>query len=222
MGHPTSRRDGTVWVAEDPDPDDPMLLTGRFSGHLERDDRMEEEFEDLTADDAIAWGHARAAVVLVRAGDTSYFSAGEVNPEPQEFGVWPPAGLRLERRRVSGFEALDRAATDPPMLWDVRVRARAPASLMRDADIRRFHDTLRAQPAARAVRAPAPGYPSSSAAFLVSASTHAQAQEVASRLAHEAFKALIGDRSFSGLAGTSFEVYPYRPDHPVRGSGVVY
>lgn len=222
MSHSTSRRDGTVWIAEDIDPEDPMLLTGRFSGYLDRDDRAEEEFDDLTADDAIAWGRARADVVLIRAGDTDYFCAGEINPDPEEVGLWPPAGIRLERRRFPGFEALDRLASDPPVLWEVRVQARAPANLMREADLRGFHDSLKAQPAARAVRAPAPGYPPGSAAFLVSTSSHTQAQELAGRLADEAFQALIGSRSHSGLTGTSVEVYPHRPGHPVTGPGILH
>ena len=100
--------DGTVWMAEDSDSTDSLLLAGRFSGYLERDGRPNDRFEDLEAEDAIAWGRARAAKVLIRTGDSGcYFSAGERNPDPREYPEWAATGLRLERRRPGGFEALD-------------------------------------------------------------------------------------------------------------------
>src|SRR6266498_1882448 len=69
--------EGRIWIAEDFDPEDEMLLSGRFSGYLERGDHSQEEaFENLPADEAIAWGRARAAVVLIRTGDGDYHSAG--------------------------------------------------------------------------------------------------------------------------------------------------
>lgn len=109
-----------VWIAEDDDPDDHMLLTARFSGHLVFGDRPGEEFVDLDADEAIAWGSERAAVVLIRTGDSDYYSAGEHNPDPDRFLPWPPSELSLVRRRPRGFEALDNTEADAPVLWDVR------------------------------------------------------------------------------------------------------
>jgi hypothetical protein len=90
-------RHGKVWIAEDLDRQEPLLLTGRFSGYLDRDEQLTDTFEDLKAEDGIAWGRARASTDLIRTGDSSrYFSAGEHNLDPQEFPAWPPAGLRLE------------------------------------------------------------------------------------------------------------------------------
>jgi len=112
-----------VYIGENADPDDLMLWTGRFRGYLDRGRRCEAEFDDLSAEEAIAWGRERCAVVLIRVGDGDYYSAGELNPDPDELPQWPPEGLRLERRRVRGFEALDNTEDDPPVLWDVRIGA---------------------------------------------------------------------------------------------------
>jgi hypothetical protein len=115
-------RHGKVWIAEDLDRQEPLLLTGRFSGSLDRDEQLTDTFEDLKAEDGIAWGRARASTVLIRTGDSGcYFSAGEHNLDPQEFPAWPPAGLRLERRRPRGFESLDNTEGDPPVLSEVRI-----------------------------------------------------------------------------------------------------
>jgi hypothetical protein len=65
-----SARGGTVWIAEDPDCEEPVLLTGGFSGYLERGARLEDRFEDLDAEAAIAGGSARAVPVLIRTGDS--------------------------------------------------------------------------------------------------------------------------------------------------------
>jgi hypothetical protein len=54
-------------------------------------------------------GRERADVVLIRAGDSDYYSAGAENPDPDNLPEWPPADLRLERRRARGFEAMDKS-----------------------------------------------------------------------------------------------------------------
>ena len=134
-------------------------------------------------EDAIAWGRARASTVLIRTGDSGcYFSAGEHNPDAQEFPAWPPAGLRLERRRPRGFEALDNTEGDPPVLWDVRITVDLP----HPADMGRFGESIRTHPAARGVQVPAPGYHVPSAAFLVEASTRGQAEQIANRVLGQA------------------------------------
>jgi hypothetical protein len=213
---------GTVWIAEDVDRMDSLLLTGRFSGYLERGGRTRDQFEDLEAEEAISWGRARAAKVLIRTGDSGcYFSAGERNPDPHEYPDWSPAGLRLERRRPRGFEALDNIESDPPALWDVRITADLPWPP--DADP--FHDRIRSHPAAHNTQTPAPGYPAPSASFLVEASTLKQAQEIANRMLQEALGALAealptSDAGYSMMSGA--EVYPHRPGRPVRGPGVTY
>lgn len=217
----TRSREGSVWIAENADEGDSMLLTGRFSGHLDRGDRITEKFDDLSADEAIAWGRARSAVVLIRTGDSGYYSAGEHNPDPDEYLPWPPTDLRLEPRRPRGFEALDNTETDPPVLWDVR----ASVNLDRKPDARVFHEAVRAQPAAAKVQAPAPGYPPTSAAFVVEASTESQARRIADDIAEKAFHALVealGSHDSFDTFSCGTEVYPHRPGVVVRGPGITY
>lgn len=153
--HDSGARNGTVWIAEEIDSEESFLLTGRFSGHLERDNRLVEEFDDLSVDDALSWGRARADVVMLRTGTSDYYSAGARNPDPGELPAWTPGAVQLDRRRVPGFEALDNTEADAPVLWDVRIRV----DLSGAVDPRRFHDAVRRDPAARDVLTPAPGYP---------------------------------------------------------------
>jgi hypothetical protein len=214
-------RDGTVWIAEDVDREEPLLLTGRFSGYLDRDQRPADTFEDLEAEDAIAWGRARAATVLIRTGDRGrYFSAGEHNPDPQKFAAWPPAGLRLERRRPRGFEALDNTEGDPPVLWDVRITVDLP----RPADMGRFEQSIRTHPAAQEAQVPAPGYHVPSAAFLVKAATRGQAEQIANRVLWEALAPFLDalPTTPAGYVMSGPAVYPHRPGLRVRGPGVGY
>ncbi len=109
------------------------------------------------------------------------------------------------------------------MLWDVRVDANVPHEA--DADV--FHKKVKAHPAVREVRAPAPGYPPPSAAFLVEASTAAQARELAEAIGEEAFEALLqafpaqGD-GLGSLVGPGVEVYPHRSGRRVTGPGVAF
>ena len=216
--------DDTVYIGENADPDDLMLWTGRFRGYLDRGRRCEAEFDDLSAEDAIAWGRARCAVVLIRLGDGDYYSAGELNPDPDELPEWPPEGLRLERRRVRGFEALDNTEDDPPVLWDVRIGATGIEAGSED-DARAFHDAIRADPDAISVQAPAPGYPAMSAAFVVQASTLDQARRIADRVARragDAFIASLAQHPRHAQYGPFVEVYPHRPGDPVRGFGITY
>jgi hypothetical protein len=212
--------DGTVWISEDADRDEPMLLRGRFSGHLEQDKRLRETFHGLEADEAVAWGRARAATVLIRTGDSDYYSAGERNPDPEAYPVWPPPHIRLERRRPRGFEALDNTERDPPVLWDVRLQVEASNQLGASA----FREEIRSHPAALSVQTPAPGYPIASAALLIETATYNQATEVANGILQKALEAFAetlpknGARSFCG----GVEVYPHRPSSPVKRPGITY
>ncbi len=79
-------------------PAEPM----RFHGHIEsyKDDRIIEHGRSgldgdwwESADEAIAWGTARAPIVLITIGNTVY-SAGSVHAEDDEdqpLPLWPPA-----------------------------------------------------------------------------------------------------------------------------------
>jgi hypothetical protein len=212
-----------VYIAELEDFEGSSILTGRFRAHVEsEDDGLGEEIEDVSADEAIAWGRERADVVLIRTGDSDYYSAGAENPDLDDLPEWPPADLRLERRRARGFEAMDNHEDDPPVLWDVRVSAEV-SKLSR---AKPFRDALRDHPATRDVRAPARGYPRASASFLVEASTYGQAQAVAHELFEHALQALDPrslkrrSRRLSVIGGS--EVYPHRPGREVTGPGITY
>jgi hypothetical protein len=211
-----------VWIAEDLDPCESLMLSGRFSGYLEREDGSPgETFEDVSADEAIGWGRARAAIVLVRTGDGGYQSAGERNPDPSEFPAWPPSELRLGRRRPRGFEALDNTEDDPPFLWDVRLEAAVSGEL----DPATFHDNVRAHPLVREVRAPAPGYPATSAALFLKAATENEARAIAEEILDSAVGALLAAAPKAGserIFTCDVEVYPHRPGARLTGPGVIF
>jgi hypothetical protein len=210
------RLGGTVLIAEQGDPDDLFMLTGLFGGYLERDDDLVDEFEDLSAEQAIAWGRERAAVVLIRAGDSDYYSAGVENPD--QLPEWLSSPSALGRRRVRGFEALDNTEDDPPVLWDVRVEAKSPGL----RPVKAFREAVRAHSSTREVQAPAPGYPRASASFLVEASTVEQARAIADEVAQRGLQALgprFPSRRKAGF-DSGYEVYPYRPGVAVEGPGV--
>jgi hypothetical protein len=220
MGRSETPSARTAWIAEDLDRREAMMLTGRFSGYIETGDEVVESFDDLSADEAIAWGRERAAFVLIRTGDGDYHSAGDLNPDPERFPRWPPSGLRLERRRPHGFEALDNTEDDPPVLWDVRI----DASPFGDLDARAFYDKVRAHPATRDVQAPAPGYPAASAAFLVQTATEREAREIGDAILWEAVEASLEASSEDprGFVTYGAEVYPHRPWRTVSGPGVTF
>lgn len=212
------RISGTVFIAELLDPEEQFTLTGLFAGHLEGDDDLAGEFEDLPADEAIAWGRERAGVVLIRTGDSDYYSAGVDNPE--QLPEWPLSAAPLGRRRVRGFEALDNTEDDTPVLWDVRVEAKSPGL----GRIKPFRDAVRSHPMTREVQTPAPGYRRASAAFLVEASTVEQAREIADEVVQHGLRALgprFPRRRKVGVV-SGYEVYPYRPGKDVNGPGVFH
>src|SRR5689334_17319925 len=114
-------KEGTVWIAEDGDPHDSTYWAGVFSAHWVRpDDGFEEGPQGVSADDAIAWGRERADVVLIRSGDSDYFSAGTRQRAGETLPEWP-AGMTFERRRPAALAYLDRTDADEPILWNIRL-----------------------------------------------------------------------------------------------------
>jgi hypothetical protein len=97
-------------------PGDLLCWTGRFAAHWESDDGEKESDdvekfrdgpEDVTVEEAIAWGRSHADVVQVRVGDgdldgdeDGYFSAGARHPYPG-VPVWPE-GLSVTARPYQG------------------------------------------------------------------------------------------------------------------------
>ena len=102
----SGERHGTVFIAERV----PFGAQPTFVGYwdAEPDDRpamLEEMPETPDLDQAIAWGRARAEIVLVRVLDRGYSSAGDRHPAE---GVprWPPSPAALAdideaRRRLA-------------------------------------------------------------------------------------------------------------------------
>jgi hypothetical protein len=91
------------------DPGDVLCWTGRFHALWQSDDdqRFREGPDDVSIEEAIAWGRSQADVVWVRVGDgdlggddEGYFSAGIRHPEP-EIPRWPE-GLEVTARPYPG------------------------------------------------------------------------------------------------------------------------
>jgi len=113
-------RSGTVFIGEEFDRADFSMWSGQWSAHWEPagGEPAREELRDVSASEAIAWGRARADVVLIRPGDSiQHYSAGHKRPGG-DLPVWPE-GKELERRRDSHQAYLDRPADSPPILWRV-------------------------------------------------------------------------------------------------------
>jgi hypothetical protein len=91
-----SARHGIVYIAQDA-PDLVDHRAPRFIGHWEATDPprlLEAGPSSSDVEDAIAWGRARAEVILVRIGMPGvYYSAGEAQPARGErLPEWPPLG----------------------------------------------------------------------------------------------------------------------------------
>lgn len=122
-----------MFIAEEEELDfdefDPELhaswATGRFAASLQTDEELLEEVEGVTAGEAVAWGRARSARVLIRLAEGDYFSAGD--EELEDLPAWPPPDLpELVRRRVPSEEWKDRTPADAPIAWAVRAHLTPP------------------------------------------------------------------------------------------------
>lgn len=115
------RRD-SVFIAEEDDVGPrrgELYLTAGFWASWQTSDRVREEAVGLSAEDAIAWGRARADRVFIRLGIGDYYWAG-IGHAPPGVAPWPPADLpELTRRRHPDVAYLDRAPHDPEIEWEV-------------------------------------------------------------------------------------------------------
>jgi hypothetical protein len=108
------------------DADDSSFWSGLFSAHWQRpDNEFENGPESVSADEAIAWGRARADVILIRTGDSDHYSAGRRQPERQTLPKWP-SETRLERRRPQALAYMDRTDGDEPIIWAITVKLSMP------------------------------------------------------------------------------------------------
>jgi hypothetical protein len=130
MGGVHDRANWIAFVSEELGEDEAGLIaTARFSVMVERqsgdDPTVEIADESMALDDALVWARERATRVLVRRGgfgDHAY-TAGDVPVEDR-----PPLSeaLPVKRRRLPGWEFVDRTMADPPISWDVVVEAYQP------------------------------------------------------------------------------------------------
>jgi hypothetical protein len=148
-------REGTVFIAEDVDAEDPYLLTGRFSAHWEGDEvpGFRAGPEGVSAEEAIAWGRLQADVVLIRLADSDvHHSAGSRRPPPEpgdDFPVWPE-GRTVSPRRLPGMEHLDLQSAEP-IAWEVRLPR--PVSRRRaEVEAEKLRDSLANDPAVSNLR----------------------------------------------------------------------
>ena len=121
-------RDGTVFIGEEAG-ERPFEWSGTWSAHWESDD--DAEFTDgpqrVSASQAIAWGRARAGVVLIRPGDGVIHSAGASEPklssdEPEPLPRWVE-GREVDARFACGREYYGRDAQAAPIDWRARLLA---------------------------------------------------------------------------------------------------
>lgn len=133
-------RPGTVFIAEDEDSvftgsDVDHFLTGRFSGHLEKGNRIWDSFEDVSLEEALAWARERAARIVVRVG---YGPAYAIGFESESRPPWPRDGLAAPvRRRAPDEEWKDRTDADPDATWQATVGLAPPAPSVGQTDDRR-------------------------------------------------------------------------------------
>jgi hypothetical protein len=107
------KSDALAWVCEETgDPmlgEDPYQALALFSAHVEigpRRDGYEEGPQRVSAEEAIAWARARAAMVIVRCCETRANTFDSAGDEPAVVGRhgpfqdWPNGGLNLRPRRL--------------------------------------------------------------------------------------------------------------------------
>ena len=136
----TPARPGIVYIAEDEEAvvagdDSDHFLTGRFYGHLDKGNRIWDEFEDLSLEEAVAWARERADRIVVRVG---YGPAYAIGFESESRLPWPRNGLAEPVRRRTPDEAWkDRTDADPDATWRATLGLRPPPTRGQADDRRR-------------------------------------------------------------------------------------
>jgi hypothetical protein len=164
--------------------------------------------------DAVVFAARHADRIIVRVADrweSTLYSAG---PERVEDMPLLPVGLKLARRRAPGWEFVDRAPSDPPIEWDVKVTA----GQQRGAPVRdfpqRFAEHLQHDVSVRCIEwvpyggggvseatiesgggwvIAAGGTPAAGARLRVTAATESEARMLAERAATTAGRAALHD-----------------------------
>ncbi len=121
----------TAWVAEEIDSSSDreydLVATGLFHGSIQGDALYDDFGEPAPLDDVLAWARARADRVIVRTCEVewtgAHYTAGDVPADWSREGLrpFPAAGLDLGRRRLPGYEFVDRAKGEVPIQWTVEL-----------------------------------------------------------------------------------------------------
>jgi len=103
-----------------------------------------ESFEGLNVEDAIRWGRDKASRVIVRVADSwdnTFYSAGQESLKtlPAWDEANPPS---LTRRRLPGYEFLDRTEADDPIRWDALVTPQVYPSSSGETRAERWQQAL--------------------------------------------------------------------------------
>jgi hypothetical protein len=122
-------REGRIaFVGEEFELEDASRLSGRFYVHWEAIDGQAHGVgpEDVSVDEAIAWGRQRARYVSVRVGvGETHYSAGELNladlenRDGQPYPAWPAGGMLIRPRPMGA--PLDGSVQEVDWLIEARV-----------------------------------------------------------------------------------------------------
>lgn len=151
--NPHADRPPVVFVEESEDLQTGRLL-GRFTARFERTwRRTADAAEDLTIDDAIAWGRARAGLVLVRFGRRVELWSAGATPH-WSYPAWPPPDLPpLVPRPIPPDDWRSVGGSGSPLMWAITIRL-TPENVLAGAAVGHRRETWDAAVAtAAAVRA---------------------------------------------------------------------
>lgn len=142
----------TAWLAEEidsaSDREYDLVATGLFAASIQGDALYEDFGDPGPLDEVLAWARARADRVIVRTceveGEGLHYTAGDVPVDwsPERIRPFPAAGLDLGRRRLPGYEFVDRPDSEAPIQWTVELHT-GVLSECGPAFRRRFIDALR-------------------------------------------------------------------------------
>jgi hypothetical protein len=140
----TDELQGTVFIAEEIDPQDFYWLSGTFSAHWESGEDFRDGPRGVPAEEALAWGRRQADRVLIRLADSDVYHWAGRAPNPNaKYPPWPEGRIVRPRRR-QGMEHLD-LESEQPIAWKVRL-PRWVSRKRTEADIERVRDSLTADP----------------------------------------------------------------------------
>lgn len=114
----------TVYLreAEEADEERRLVRTGRFVGELHGAEEIEEQLDEASFEEALAWGRERSDMVLLDAEDDRYTVGAMCLEGYPALPAELLERIRAGRRRALQDWWLDRSERDPPMRFEVVVR----------------------------------------------------------------------------------------------------